>query len=113
MRTFSCVRSSYSGFGNYWKPTRTPDVWFEDARKYIPDISVRRRMDPAIGLAALDEVGHLVESDRSLYEEYEKVARERVARVKKNGEHNELACSTRDRVHQPGHTNADNDKKHE
>jgi hypothetical protein len=57
----------------------SPDVCFEDARKYIPEVSARRRIDPAIGLTVLDEVSHLVESvDRSLYEEYEKVARERV-----------------------------------
>jgi predicted nucleic acid-binding protein len=52
----------------------SPDVCFEDARKYIPDISGRRRVDPVIGLTVLDELSHLVESvDRSLYEEYEKV----------------------------------------
>ncbi|MGA7919878.1 MAG: PIN domain-containing protein [Candidatus Acidiferrales bacterium] len=57
----------------------SPDVCFEDARKYIPDISGRRRINPAIDLTVLDEVSHLVESvDRSLYEEYEKVGRERV-----------------------------------
>jgi predicted nucleic acid-binding protein len=57
----------------------SPDVCFDDARKYIPDVSLRRKIDSAIGLAVLDEVSHVVESvDRSLYEEYEKVARERV-----------------------------------
>lgn len=57
----------------------SPDISFDDARKYIPDVSGRRKIDPAIGLAVLDEVSHLIESvDRSLYEEYEKVARERV-----------------------------------
>ena len=57
----------------------SPDVCFDDARKYIPNVSGCRRIDPAIGLAVLHEVSHLVESvDRSLYEEYEKVAGERV-----------------------------------
>jgi hypothetical protein len=57
----------------------SPDVCFDDARKYIPNISARRKIEPALGLTVLDEVSHLVESvDRSLYEEYEKVARERV-----------------------------------
>jgi predicted nucleic acid-binding protein len=57
----------------------SPDICFDDARKYIPDVSGRRKIDPAIGLAVLDEVSHLVGSvDRSLYEEYENVARERV-----------------------------------
>ena len=40
----------------------SPDVCFEDARKYIPDISGHRRINPAIGLTVLDEVSHLVET---------------------------------------------------
>jgi predicted nucleic acid-binding protein len=57
----------------------SPDVCFEDARKYIPDVSKRRGIDPSVGLTVLEEVSDIVESvDRSLYEEYEKVARERV-----------------------------------
>lgn len=50
----------------------SPDICFDDARKYIPDVSGRHKIDPAMGLAVLDEVSHWVESvDRSL-------ARERV-----------------------------------
>ncbi len=57
----------------------SPDVCFDDARKYIPEIAKRRRIDPALGLSVLDQVSDIVQSvDRSLYEEYEKVARERV-----------------------------------
>ncbi len=57
----------------------SPDVCFDDARKYIPEIAKRRRIDPAFGLSVLDQVSDIVQSvDRSLYEEYEKVARERV-----------------------------------
>jgi len=57
----------------------TPDVCFEDARKYIPDVSRRRKISATLGLATLDEIHHLVQSvDRSLYEEHEKVARERI-----------------------------------
>jgi hypothetical protein len=57
----------------------SPDVCFDDARKYIPDVSARRRIDPLLGLSVLDEVSNVVESvDQSLYEEYETIARERV-----------------------------------
>jgi predicted nucleic acid-binding protein len=57
----------------------SPDVCFQDARRYIPDLSERRGIDPAVGLSVLDHVGRLVKQvDRSLYEDYENVARERV-----------------------------------
>jgi|SRR5450432_1785406 predicted nucleic acid-binding protein len=57
----------------------SPDVCFDDARKYIPDVSTRRKIDPLPGLAVLEEVSNIVESvDQSLYEEYETIARERV-----------------------------------
>jgi predicted nucleic acid-binding protein len=56
-----------------------PDVCFQDARKYIPDLSERRGFDPAIGLSVLEEIGRMVEPvDRSLYEDFENLARERV-----------------------------------
>src|SRR5258708_29529885 len=38
------------------------DVCFDDARKYIPDVSARRRIDPLPGLAVLEEVRNIVES---------------------------------------------------
>jgi predicted nucleic acid-binding protein len=57
----------------------SPDVCFDDARKYIPDVSSLRRIDPLPGLAVLEEVSNIVESvDQSLYEDFETVARERV-----------------------------------
>jgi predicted nucleic acid-binding protein len=57
----------------------SPDVCFHDARIYIPDLSERRGFDPAVGLSVLEEIGRMVEPvDRSLYEDYENLARERV-----------------------------------
>jgi predicted nucleic acid-binding protein len=57
----------------------SPDVCFQDAGKYIPDLSERRGFDPAVGLSVLDQIGRMVEPvDRSLYEDYENLARERV-----------------------------------
>ena len=57
----------------------SPDVCFQNAGKYIPDLSERRGFDPAVGLSVLDQIGRIVEPvDRSLYEDYENLARERV-----------------------------------
>lgn len=56
-----------------------PEICFADARKYIPYISKKRRIDPGPGILALDHLSRLVEAvDRSLYEEYEASARERM-----------------------------------
>jgi predicted nucleic acid-binding protein len=56
-----------------------PDICFADARKYIPAISEKRRIDPDPGILVLDHLSRLVEVvDRSLYEEYEASARERM-----------------------------------
>ena len=58
----------------------SPDVCFEDARKYIPEIAARRSFDAATGLSVLVQLERLVEIvDKSLYEQYEEVARERIA----------------------------------
>jgi predicted nucleic acid-binding protein len=58
----------------------SPDVCFEDARKYIPRISSRRNLDAATGLTLLDQIAHIVEVvDRSLYGEFETVARARIS----------------------------------
>ncbi len=58
----------------------SPDVCFEDALKYIPDIASRRNFDPAIGLALLGQIARIVEEvDRSLYEDFEELARARIA----------------------------------
>jgi hypothetical protein len=57
----------------------SPDVCFQDARKYIPDLSERRAVDATIGLTVLEEIGRIVEPvDRSQYEDFENIARERV-----------------------------------
>lgn len=57
----------------------SPDVCFQDARKYVPYVSERKGLDPIAGLAVLDGIERIVEAiDRSLYEEYEQLARERV-----------------------------------
>lgn len=56
-----------------------PDICFADARKYIPSISEKRRIDPGPGILVLDHLSRLVEVvDRSLYKEYETSARERM-----------------------------------
>ncbi len=57
----------------------SPDVCYQDARKYIPSLAERRGFDAAAGLPVLDEIGRIVEPvDRSLYEDNEKISRERV-----------------------------------
>lgn len=56
-----------------------PDICFVDARKYIPSVAAKRQIDPAPGIAVLDQLSRLVEIvDRSLYEEHEHSARERM-----------------------------------
>jgi predicted nucleic acid-binding protein len=57
----------------------SPGVCFQDVRKYIPELSERRTVDAAIGLTVLEEIGRIVEPvDRSLYEDFGNIARERV-----------------------------------
>jgi predicted nucleic acid-binding protein len=59
----------------------TPDVCFEDARRYIPAISNERRFDIDLGLSVLEQIGRIVEHvDRSLYEECQNEARGRIDR---------------------------------
>jgi len=58
----------------------TPDICFEDAQKYLPVISRERRLDAALGLVVLGQIARIVERvDRSLYEEQETSARERIS----------------------------------
>jgi hypothetical protein len=75
MPTSSYGRYSGGECGRYWKFYEnvasfcSPDVCFQDTRKYIPDLSERRAVDAAIGLTVLEEIGRIVEPvDRSLYE---------------------------------------------
>lgn len=57
----------------------TPDVCFQDAQKYVPVVSKDRGLDAALGLFVLNQIGQIVDRvDRSLYEEYETAARDRV-----------------------------------
>ncbi|QNI35796.1 PIN domain-containing protein [Edaphobacter albus] len=56
-----------------------PDICFTDARKCIPSLAAKRGVDPSPGILVLDHLSRLVEIvDRSLYEEYESPARERM-----------------------------------
>ena len=56
-----------------------PDVCFADARRYIPSISAKRGIDPSPGVLVLDQLSRVIEVvDRSLYEEYESSARDRI-----------------------------------
>jgi len=58
----------------------TPDVCFEDAQRYIPIVSKDRGFDSDLGFSVLRELSRVVKRvDRSLYEEYERSARERIA----------------------------------
>jgi predicted nucleic acid-binding protein len=58
----------------------SPEVCFEDARKYIPNLAARRNSDPTIGLLVLDQLERIVQTvDRSIYEAQEKSARDRMS----------------------------------
>lgn len=57
----------------------SPEVCFQDARRYIPDLSGRRGLDSDLGLSVLEEISRIVQPvDQSLYEDFRKVAMERV-----------------------------------
>ncbi len=56
-----------------------PDICFTDARRYIPSIAEKRRIDPGPGILVLNHLSRLVEVvGRALYEEFEASARERM-----------------------------------
>jgi predicted nucleic acid-binding protein len=58
----------------------SPDICFDDAREYIPDLATRRGFDPSAGLRVLDQLTNIVKMvDRTLYEEREESARNRIA----------------------------------
>jgi predicted nucleic acid-binding protein len=58
----------------------SPDVCFQDAREYIPDVAARRGIDRSACFLVLENISQIVESvDRSLYESQEQLARERVS----------------------------------
>lgn len=58
----------------------SPDVCFESARKYIPEIAARRKSDPTAGLLVLDRLALIVQAvDSSFYEIHEELARARIS----------------------------------
>lgn len=78
MPIFSCGRFWYSGTA---APGNVPDVCFGEAQEYIPQVAKRRGNDSSLALTVLEEVSRIVVSvDLSLYESYEKLARERIQR---------------------------------
>jgi predicted nucleic acid-binding protein len=57
----------------------SPDLCFDDVRRYIPSISKKRKLNPTLSLAVLDRVSTLVVSvDRSLYADQEEHAPQRI-----------------------------------
>lgn len=59
----------------------SPDVCFAEAKKYIPNLAKRRRVDSELARSVLEHVSRIVESvDASLYESHERLARERIER---------------------------------
>jgi hypothetical protein len=54
----------------------SPDVCFQDAQRYIPEICERRDLDAGLALAVLNKIGEIVQQvDQSLYEEYRSTRR--------------------------------------
>lgn len=69
------ILESYENEASFY----SPEVCFQDARRYIPDLSGRRGLDSDLGLSVLEEISRLVQPvDQSLYEDFRKVAMERV-----------------------------------
>lgn len=61
------ILEDYEDQANFY----APDICFHDARKYIPDLSSRRRFDVDLALSLLDQVALIVQPvDKSLYEDY-------------------------------------------
>jgi predicted nucleic acid-binding protein len=57
----------------------SPEVSFDDARRYLKLVLEKRGLKPESGLAILEQISQLVVSvDRSLYGDYELPARERI-----------------------------------
>jgi hypothetical protein len=72
----------------------TPEICFQDARKYIAVLSQTRKLDPAAGLLVLDHLSHLVETvDTGLYEAHESLlANECVPAMSTTGPSRQLLC---------------------
>lgn len=57
----------------------SPDVCFQDAQEYIPELSKRRGFDFSLAISMLEQVSRIVVPvDKSLYETFEQLARERI-----------------------------------
>jgi predicted nucleic acid-binding protein len=70
------ILESFEDSANFF----SPDVCFQDARDYIPDVAARRGIDKSAAFMVLDGISLIVDSvDRSLYEAHEQLARERVS----------------------------------
>ena len=58
-----------------------PDECFSDAKRYIPELTKRRRVDSKLAQSMLEHISRIVEPvDKSRYEGHEKLARERIER---------------------------------
>ena len=58
----------------------TPDICFEDSGEYVSEVLISRGVDPACGIAALDQLRSIIQIvDRALYRDFEQPARERMA----------------------------------
>ncbi|SRR5205823_6634570 len=69
----------------------SPDVCFAEAKRYIPNVAKRRKLDSRLAQSILEHVSRVVEPvDKSLYEGHEKLARERIERRDAR-----LACCSR------------------
>jgi len=58
----------------------SPDVCFDDARRYIPYLAEQRHLDATAGLSVLDQLEQMVQRvDLDLYDSHEETARKRMA----------------------------------
>ncbi len=75
-----CAPSWAGAFVNCYEDAASfcsPDVCFDDARRYMEKELQKRGCDTATGLAALDKLSGPVEVvDRTLYGDFEQLARE-------------------------------------
>jgi predicted nucleic acid-binding protein len=59
----------------------SPDACFDEAQEYVSDLAERRGVDSSLALSVLAELSRvIVPVDKSLYESYERLARERIQR---------------------------------
>lgn len=69
------ILETYEGWVSFY----TPDICFRDARKYIDVLSAPRKLDAASGQLVLHRLARFVQTvDQSVYEEYERPARDRM-----------------------------------